>query len=118
MFTDNVNIQITGEGPVAVISFTTPSLSDVDSITRASTRIKDYIQQEQPTTVIFDFDKVKFFSSQVLGLMLETRAVLQNTNGRVMVSSVCPRLYRVFEITNLNQVFNFFPDRQTAIKAC
>ncbi len=118
MVTDTANIQITGQGPVGVVSFTAPSLSDVDSIVSAATRIKEYIQKTQPTIVIFDFDRVKFFSSQVLGLMLETRAALQRINGRVVVSSVCPQLYRVFEITNLNQVFTFFPDRQTAMKAC
>jgi anti-anti-sigma factor len=118
MVTDKADIQITGEGPVAVVSFTTPSLSDVDSIAVISSRIKDYIHKAQPTTVIFDLDKVKFFSSQVLGLMLETRAALQPINGRVVISSVCPQLYRVFEITNLNQIFTFFPDRQAAMKAC
>jgi anti-sigma B factor antagonist len=66
--------------------------------------------------VIFDFAGVKFFSSQVLGLLLEIRAKLQASNSEVVISAINPQLHRVFKITNLDKIFRFFPDRESAVK--
>jgi len=65
----------------------------------------------------FDFHGVGFFSSQVLGLLLETRSRLQPTGGKVLVSAVSPSLLRVFRTTNLDRLFGFYPDRDAAVQA-
>ena len=67
--------------------------------------------------MIFDFGSVKFFSSQVLGLLLDIRAKLETYNGEVVISAINPQLHRVFKITNLDKVFRFFPDKESAIQA-
>ncbi len=105
------------EANTAIVTFLSPSISDVDAITAASTKIKDYVKENQPRTLIFDFQAVKFFSSLVLGLLLDTRAKLQAYEGEVLISGIDPQLHRVFKITNLDKVFRFFPDRQKAIEA-
>jgi anti-anti-sigma factor len=58
---------------------------------------------------------VKFFSSQVLGLLLAMRTRLSSYGGQVIISAINPQLHRVFKITNLDQVFRFFPDAESAI---
>ncbi len=65
--------------------------------------------------MVFDFTDVKFFSSQVLGLLLEARARLEPYHGEVAITSLSPQLLRVFKITNLDRIFNFYPDRVTAV---
>ena len=65
--------------------------------------------------MIFDFDRVSFFSSQVLGLILETRAKLLNWEGLVAICNTNSQLQRVFKITNLDKIFKFFPDRSSAL---
>jgi anti-sigma B factor antagonist len=91
-------------------------LSDVDGITNASGRIKDFIEKNKPRRLVFDFEGVKFFSSQVLGLLLDIRTRLSKYKGEVVISAINPQLHRVFKITNLDKVFKFFPDKESALK--
>jgi anti-sigma B factor antagonist len=110
-------VEIVSEGAAAVVAFRSPSISEVDVITAASKKLKAFIDENKPRKVIFDFEGVKFFSSQVLGLLLDIRAKTEPYNGEVVVSAINPQLHRVFKITNLDKVFKFFPDKQSAVEA-
>ena len=114
---EKINAEITKENGVAVIAFKTASISNVEEINTVSDRIKEYIDQNHPNNLVFDFEGVKFFSSQVLGLLLEVRAKLETYDGKVAISAINPRLHRVFKITNLDKIFTFFPNKESAIRA-
>jgi anti-anti-sigma factor len=108
-------LTIRSAGDVAVASFQHSCVSDVEEISNASTQLKDYIEKHRPNKMIFDFAGVKFFSSQVLGLLLEARAHLRAGEGTVAVSALSPQLERVFKITNLDKIFTFYPDTDAAL---
>jgi anti-sigma B factor antagonist len=109
--------QITAEGGVAIVTFKKSSISNVEDISITAGHVARFIADNHPNRLIFDFNGVKFFSSRVLGLLLETRASLSSYNGDVLISGINPQLHRVFKITNLDQVFEFFPDTESALKA-
>ena len=111
-----LSLDIATEGNAAVASFKQACLSDVAEITSATDQVKQYIETNRPRRMVFDFDGVKFFSSQVLGLLLEARARLESHSGQVVITSLSPQLQRVFKITNLDKIFNFCPDRATALE--
>ena len=67
--------------------------------------------------IVFDFECVKFFSSQVLGLLLDIRSKLMTLGGELVISAIDPQLFRVFKITNLDKIFKFYPDKDSAVKA-
>ena len=67
-------IIINSQDEIAVVTFLTSSISDMEKISAASKQIESFISQNQPTKMIFDFSEVKFFCSRVLGLLLEIRA--------------------------------------------
>lgn len=113
---EEVAMELIMEANVGVVAFTSASISDVDAIAAASSKIKEFIDENRPSTLIFDFEAVKFFSSEVLGLLLDIRAKLKAHDGEVVISAINPQLHRVFKITNLDKVFRFFPDRKSAIK--
>jgi anti-sigma B factor antagonist len=114
---EKVSVEITkGEG-VAVVRFNSSSISDVEEVATVSNQIRKFVDQDQPSRLIFDFEGVKFFSSQVLGLLLDIRAKLQAVSGKVVISAINPQLHRVFKITNLDKIFEFFPDRDSAVRA-
>ena len=110
-------MEITSQDNVTVVRFEAASISDVEAVTAASSQIRSFIDQNHPDELIFDFEGVKFFSSQVLGLLLDIRAKLQPYNGKVVISAINPQLHRVFKITNLDKIFKFFPDRESAVKS-
>ncbi len=114
---EQVGVEIAGCGEQAVVSFKAASLSEPEAIAAASRQINEFVRENQPNWVIFDFGAVKFFSSQVLGLLLDVRAKLKESEGEVLISGINPQLYRVFKITNLDKLFRFFPDKEAAVKA-
>ena len=109
--------QITTEGDTAIITFNKSTVSNIDDISAAGENVSTFIDENQPKRVIFDFKGVKFFSSQVLGLLLEARTRVEAYDGGVFISSINPQLHRVFKVTNLDQIFKFFPDVESAVKA-
>lgn len=113
---EELGFEITEEANTVVVAFQSASMSDVDGIAQASDKIKEYINKNRPQRLLFDFEGVKFFSSQILGLLLDIRARLLEHNGKVVISGINPQLYRVFRITNLDKVFEFFPDRESAVQ--
>ena len=114
---EKVSVEITRQGRAGIVAFKAASISNADQITAASGQIKGFIEDNEPEVLIFDFCGVRFFSSQVLGLLLEVRAKLQSYNGEVLISAINPQLHRVFRITNLDKIFSFFPDKESAIRA-
>ena len=117
MMDEKVKVEITSEGTAAVVAFMATSISDAEGISAASRQIKEFIEQNHPNRIIFDFERVKFFSSLALGLLLDIRAELEKYDGEVVISAINPQLHRVFRITNLDKVFKFFPNKESAVKA-
>jgi anti-anti-sigma factor len=111
------NLDIGSEGNAAVVTFKSAYISDVEEISGDAAKIRQYISKNHPQQVVFDFAGVKFFSSQVLGLLLEAKSQLKSNNGRVVVCTLDPRLHRVFKITNLDRIFPLYPDRPSALDA-
>ena len=111
----STGLEIAAQGDVAIASFKNTCISDVEEITNASAQLRQFIEANQPRRMVFDFSGVKFFSSQVLGLLLEARAKLESLQGEVSISSLSPQLERVFRITNLDRIFRFYPDADAAI---
>jgi len=113
---EKVGVKITNEEGVAIIAFKATSISYAEEIAVAAKAIEEFIEQNRPKRVIFDFWGVKFFSSQVLGLLLNIRDKVQKYDGEVVISAINPQLHKVFKITSLEKVFRFFPDKESAIK--
>lgn len=114
---EEVGVEITSQGSMAVIAFKAASISDVEGISSASKQIKEFVEKNHPNRIVFDFERVKFFSSQVLGLLLDIRAKLRTYNGEIVISAINPQLHRIFKITNLDKIFRFFPDKESAFRA-
>ena len=114
---DIVDVKITSEDSVAVVTFKIASVSDVETIATASKQIKEFVDENHPDRLIFDFRGVKFFSSLVLGVLLEIRSKLATYNGEVSISAINPQLHKVFRVTNLDKIFRFFPDKESAVRA-
>jgi anti-sigma B factor antagonist len=110
-------IDITMVGGIALITFNVPSIVDVASVESISKKLHSLIDGTDALKVVVDFDGVKFFSSMILGMLVDIWRRLGETGGTVVISGIDPQLSRVFKITNLNKLFKFYPDRQSAVDA-
>ncbi len=107
--------KITNDKNVTTVSFNVSSLTagaDMDSVAK---QISELILKQKPKNLVIDFLGVKFFSSQTLGILLDTRKKISELNGTMLICGINPQLYRVFKITNLDKLFSFYPDTQSAI---
>ena len=107
--------KITTEKDITTISFNVASLSAGQGLDEVTEKISELIKANKPRNIIIDFAGVKFFSSQMLGVLLDARKKITSYNGNIVISGINPQLYRVFKITNLEKIFNFYPDARTAI---
>jgi len=108
-------MDILNEGSTVIAAFKSDCVSDVEQIRCASTALGEYVHRLKPRRLVFDFSGVKFFSSQVLSLLLEARAHLLQEQGQVAICALNAQLQRVFQVTNLDRVFRLHPDRQAAL---
>jgi anti-sigma B factor antagonist len=113
---EKVGVEIITQGKSGIVAFQTASICDVAGIAAITEQIKEFVDKNKPQGLIFDFERVKFFSSQLLGLLIEIRNSLMAYDGEVVISAINPQLHRVFRITNLDKIFRFFPDRESALK--
>jgi anti-sigma B factor antagonist len=110
-------IDITAEGDISFVSFLVPSVSAVGDVEVMGEALRGFVLDKRPDKVIVDFSGLKFFSSQVLGLLVEVWKKLKEYGGTVVISGINPELSRVFKITNLDSLFDFYPDNDSAIEA-
>ena len=108
--------EITAQGGVIIISFEVVTISGVSCIEQVSRELREYITGNQPQKLVIDFCGVKFFSSQILGLLVDLWRKLTNYGGIMLISGIDPQLSRVFKITNLDKIFEFCPDMETAVR--
>ncbi|MCK4999056.1 MAG: STAS domain-containing protein [Anaerohalosphaera sp.] len=112
---DLVNIETISD--VTVASFNASSICGVERFELISNRLRGYVQENKPARLVVDFNGVKFFSSQMLGLLVDLWRKTGQVNGKMLISGINPQLGRVFKITNLDKIFQFYPDRDQAVKA-
>ena len=108
-------IEITRENSVAVVAFKSASVTDLEEIRSSADQMGRFIEETHPKKIVFDFTNVRFFSSQVLGLLLNIHESVQPFDGEVVISAINPQLHKIFRITNLDRIFRFFPDRKSAV---
>jgi len=66
--------------------------------------------------VVIDFSRVDIINSQCIALLLAMHAWLTQSGRRLILSSVCGAVKRVFEVIGLDEVFEFTPDKSMALK--
>lgn len=113
--TDSPNFKITEENDITIVLFEAASLGSGREFDQTCKELTDYVDHNKPEKLVVDFESVKFFSSQSLGMLLNIWKKMESYGGRMVISGIKPELSRVFRITNLDKLFEFEPDRKAAI---
>ncbi len=95
-------------GPVAVVTFRDNSILDVVTIQRIGRELYELVEQQNRKSIVLDFDSVRFLSSQALGVLLTLRRKAEKTGATVVLARLRAELARVFKITNLDKMFDFY----------
>lgn len=114
---DKKMIEVVTRQDVTVVSFNEASIFGLSDVDRVNEELRRFVTRDKPKKMIVDFSGVKFISSQMLGLLVDLWRKMNEYRGVVLISGIVPRLNRVFRITNLDKIFDFYPDVESALKA-
>ena len=73
------------------------------------------LQRAAPPFLLIDLEAVEFLSSSVLGKLIRLYKRARQAGGRVRLCSIRPSIREVFEITQLDKVFEIYPDADEAL---
>ena len=72
---------------------------------------------KKPTVLVVDLAKVPFMDSSGLAALIEGMQGVQQYGGRFALANVQESVQHIFEIARLDQVFQIFPDVDSALAA-
>ena len=102
-------------GSVTMVSFRDASMLDAVTIQRIGRDLYKIVEAKGAQNVVLDFSHVRFLSSQALGVLLTVRRKADKAGTKVALSAIRPELARVFKITNLDKMFQFFDTNEAAL---
>ncbi|MGD0786222.1 MAG: STAS domain-containing protein [Sedimentisphaerales bacterium] len=70
-----------------------------------------------PVSLVIDFASVKFLSSAVLGLLIRISKRINEHKGKLKLCGISPRIFEIFKITRLNEIFDIYDDAKKALQS-
>jgi anti-sigma B factor antagonist len=115
MAAESTTLRIEHQPQVTVVGFRDASILDMLTIQRVGKELYEIVDAPRPKNLILDFAEVRFLSSQALGVLLTLKRKAEKAGIKVALAAIRPELARVFKITNLDKLFEFFDDRAAAL---
>ena len=97
-----------------VVTLTDEKILDDEDIRALEDSIMPLV--DGPVNLVIDFSNVGFLSSAVLGLLIRISKKINENQGRLKLCSISPRIYDIFKITRLDEIFEICPDAKKAIQ--
>lgn len=66
--------------------------------------------------LLIDFGKVTYVSSAMFGRLIALNRLMKARGWRLLVCGMSPLIREMFAVTHLDQLFDFFDDRQAALR--
>lgn len=110
-------LDIRTENGVFVVSFKQASIGGIGEVEKIAETLRGLIKDQDVCNMVVDFSTVSFFSSQMLGLLVDIWRRTKDKGGTLLISGINPQLTRVFRITHLDKLFNFYENTEAAISA-
>lgn len=102
---------------VTVVGFRDASILDAITTQRVGRELYEVVESGNRRKVVLEFVNVRFLSSQTLGVLLTLRRKADKAGVKIALAAIRPELRRVFEITNLHKLFEFYESVAEAIAA-
>ena len=100
-----------------IITFTNEKILEERDIRVLAESIMPVIEQSERINMILDFCNVRFLSSAVLGLLIRISKRIQECDGQLKLCNINKNIYEVFKITRLTQIFDIYPDVDSAAES-
>ena len=99
-----------------IVSFADEKILDGRDVEAVENAVMSVVEQADRIKLILDFGNVEFLSSAVLGFLIRVSKKVYEDGGQLGFCCINPKIYEIFKITRLTNVFDNFEDKQTALK--
>lgn len=89
--------------------------SDISDVTLHQI-VKDKLEEGR-RNVLLNFDKVDFIDSFGVGEILASYISTNNLGGKLKIAKISKKLYLIFQVTMLTNVFEIFDDEEVALQS-
>jgi len=103
-------------GRVVVVDFIDAAIMDSLQIQQIASELYDLIDNQDRRYILLDFSKIKFFSSQTLGVILNLHKKIAERKGWLGICGLKKDLHKVFKLTRLDKIFNFYDSEDQALR--
>lgn len=110
-------IDVRSESDVFVVSFRKASIGGIGEVEKIAEALRCLLSEQEGCNMVVDFTNVSFFSSQMLGLLVDIWRRIKDAGGTLLISGINPQLTRVFRITHLDKLFDFHETTEAAVTA-
>ena len=101
----------------SVVEFRTNSLMNPSELEQIATDLYRLVDEEDRRYLLLDFEKVKYLSSQAIGIILTLHKKLsQLKNSSFVLCGVGPTLMQLLKITRLDRVLKIKPSQREGVK--
>ncbi|UCG32631.1 MAG: STAS domain-containing protein [Phycisphaerales bacterium] len=100
-----------------VVNFGATTILDTQLIERMSKELYKLVDDFGRRKLILDFAEVKFLSSSALGMLLNLRKKATAVKGQVVICGMRTDLQKVFKITRIDKLFDFYDSEEKALNA-
>lgn len=101
-----------------VVEFRTASLMDPLELQAIGDTLYHLVDAQDKRTIILDFTKVEFLSSQAIGILLTMNKKLAALGGsKLVLCGVGARLTELLRITRLDKILTIKPTQKEAVEA-
>jgi anti-sigma B factor antagonist len=104
----NPNLSVSFRGSVVITTLTDEKILDESQLQGLEGSFMPLIEQNPKIQMIIDFSNVKFLTSSVLGLLIRISKKVYETDGRLRLCSINPKIMEIFRITRLDKIFEIF----------
>ncbi len=102
---------------VTVVNFNETSILDAMQVEQIGTQLDDLVEKQARQKILLDFSNVRLLSSSALGVLVTLQKKARQIKGRAVICGLRPELRKVFKITSLDKLFDFYDDESSGLAA-
>ena len=102
---------------VVVVNLGESTILDGTTIESIGKQLYVLVDEQAQRKVLLNFSRVKFLSSMMLGVLIRLQKRSAAIKGRVVIVGLRPDLHKVFKITRLEKLFDFYGDEKDALSS-
>jgi len=112
---ESKRLKIRERGDVTVVSFMDKKILDESNIEEIGREVLGLVASKPRIKMLLDFENVQYLSSAALGKLITLNKRVAEAAGQLVLCSIKPQIYEVFQITKLNKIFEIADDEVSGL---